>query len=106
MVNTPNYTGYTLNGRRVDMTGSVRDYFYDNSDQQFDAKFDVVGPVNVTYSCRYPQGTNNALNVFYAALDSADKEIDYRDYDVDHDGYVDMVFFLVAGYAANYSGGK
>ena len=104
MVNTPNYTGYTLNGRRVDMTGSVRDYFYDNSDQQFDAKFDVVGPVNVTYSCRYPQGTNNALNVFYAALDSADKEIDYRDYDVDHDGYVDMVFFLVAGYAANYSG--
>ena len=104
MVNTPDYTGYTLNGRQVSMTGSVRDYFYDNSDQQFDPKFDVVGPVNVTYSCRYPQGTNNAESVFYAALDSVDKEIDFRDYDLDNDGYVDMVFFLVAGYSANYGG--
>ena len=104
MVNTPNYTGYTLNGRQVNMTGSVRDYFYDNSYQQFDPKFDVVGPVNVNYSCRYPQGTDNAEYVFYAALDSVDKDVDFRDYDVDNDGYVDMVFFLVAGLAANYSG--
>ena len=50
MVNTPNYTGYTLNGRRVYMTGSVRDYFYDNSNQIFDPSFDVVGPIDVSYS--------------------------------------------------------
>jgi M6 family metalloprotease-like protein len=104
MVNTHDYTGYTLNNRRVNMTGSVRDYYYDNSAHQFDPHFDVVGPVNVPYSCTYPQSTSNADAIFHAALDSVDKIIDFSDYDVDEDGYVDMVFFLVAGFSANYSG--
>lgn len=104
MVNTHDYTGYTLNNRHVDMTGSVRDYFYDNSNHIFDPHFDVVGPVNVPYSCRYPGGTDNSEDVFYAALDSVDAQIDFSDYDTDGDGYVDMVFFLVAGYSANYGG--
>lgn len=104
MVNTPNYTGYTLNGRKVRMTGSVRDYFFDNSNQIFDPVFDVVGPVTVDYSCRYPHGTDYGSDVFYAALEAADPFVDYGDYDSDGDGYVDMVFFLVAGLSANYSG--
>ena len=104
MVNTHNYTGYTLNGRRVNMTGSVRDYFYDNSFQIFDPAFDVVGPVTVDYSCRYPNGTSNAHDVFYAALQAANPYVNFADYDSDGDGYVDMVFFLVAGLSANYSG--
>ena len=104
MVNTHDYTGYTLNGRRVSMTGSVRDYFYDNSAHVFDPKFDVVGPVTVNYSCTDPHSTNNADAIFNAALDSIDSEVDFSDYDTDGDGYVDMVFFLVAGYSANYSG--
>jgi len=104
MVNTHDYTGYTINGRTVRMTGSVRDYFYDNSNHIFDPHFDVVGPVDVPYSCRYPNGSSNAENVFYAALDSVDSQIDFRDYDIDGDGYVDMVFFLVAGFSANYGG--
>ena len=104
MVNTHDFKGYTLNGRHVAMTGSVRDYFYDNSNQQFDPHFDVVGPVNVPYSCRYPQSTDNADVIFHAALDSVDAQVDFNDYDTNGDGYVDMVFFLVAGYSANYSG--
>lgn len=104
MVNTPNYTGYTMNGRRVPMTGSVRDYFYDNSAHIFDPVFDVVGPVDVNYTCTTPGGTSNADQVFYAALDAADELVDFSDYDIDGDGYVDMVFFLVAGFSANYSG--
>ena len=104
MVNTHDYTGYTLNNRRVNMTGSVRDYYYDNSFQQFDPHFDVVGPVDVNYACTYPQSTNRADVIFHAALDSADAMIDFSDYDSDGDGYVDMVFFLVAGFSANYSG--
>ena len=104
MVNTPNYTGYTLNGRQVRMTGSVRDYFYDNSAHIFDPTFDVVGPVNLNYSCTDPHSTSNATEIFEAALRAADPIVDYNDYDVDGDGYVDMVFFLVAGYSANYSG--
>ena len=104
MVNTPNYTGYTLNGRQIRMTGSVRDYFYDNSAHIFDPVFDVVGPVNVDYPCTYPLGTSNATEVFEAALRAANPMVDYSDYDSDGDGYVDMVFFLVAGFSANYSG--
>ena len=104
MVNAHNYTGYTLNGRRVSMTGSVRDYYYDNSSHFFDPVFDVVGPVDVNYACTYPQSTAHADDVFHAALRAADADINYQDYDSDGDGYVDMVFFLVAGLSANYSG--
>ena len=104
MVNTCDYTGYTLNNRHVSMTGSVRDYFFDNSNHIFDPHFDVVGPVDVPYSCRYPQSTDHADEIFNAALAALDDEIDYSDYDTDGDGYVDMVFFLVAGLAANYGG--
>ena len=104
MVNTHDFTGYTLNNRFVPMTGSVRDYFYDNSAQQFDPVFDIVGPVDVNYSCTYPQSTSHSDVVFHAALDSVDKVIDFSDYDSDGDGYVDMIFFLVAGFSANYGG--
>ena len=104
MVNTHDYTGYSLNGRAVRMTGSVRDYFYDNSAHVFDPHFDIVGPVNVNYACTYPQGTSRAEPIFYEALQIADDSIDFSDYDTDGDGYVDMVFFLVAGLSANYSG--
>lgn len=104
MVNTHNFTGYTLNGRHVDMTGSVRDYYYDNSNQIFDPHFDIVGPVNVPYNSIYPQGTDRADPIFKAALNAVDSLVNFNDYDSDGDGYVDMVFFLVAGYAANYSG--
>ena len=104
MVNTHDFTGYTLNGRRVNMTGSVRDYFYDNSNQIFDPKFDVVGPVNVDFKCTDPKGSNNAEPIFQAALMAADSLVNYSDYDTDGDGYVDMVFFLVAGLSANYGG--
>ena len=104
MVNTQNFTGYTLNGRFVSMTGSVRDYYYDNSAHQFDPNFDVVGPVRVPYKCTDPQATNNAYLIFNAALDSVDNEVDFSQYDSDGDGYVDMIFFLVAGFSSNYSG--
>ena len=104
MVNTHDFTGYTLNGRFVEMTGSVRDYYYDNSNQIFDPHFDIVGPVNVPYSSIYPQGTDRAEPIFKAALNAVDSVVNFSDYDSDGDGYVDMVFFLVAGYAANYSG--
>ena len=104
MVNTHDFTGYDLNGRRVNMTGSVRDYFYDNSNQIFDPSFDVVGPVEVNFKCTDPKSTDNAEPIFYAALQAADSLVNYSDYDTDGDGYVDMVFFLVAGLSANYGG--
>jgi len=104
MVNTHDYTGYTLRNRVVRMTGSVRDYYYDNSNQQFDPHFDVVGPVNVPYKCTDQQSTNNSAEIFDSALAAVDDDINFADYDTDGDGFVDMVFFLVAGLSANYGG--
>jgi M6 family metalloprotease-like protein len=104
MVNTHDYTGYYMNGRWVTMTGSVRDYYYDNSANKFDPVFDIVGPINVSYACTYPQGTSRAEPIFREALQLADETVDFSNYDSDGDGYVDMVFFLVAGLSANYSG--
>ena len=107
MSNKKDYEGfYTTNsygGQRLNRcTGSVRDYFFDQSAGQFEPEFDIAGPVNVPFSCR--ECGNDYGTIFKAALDSIDEYIDFTRYDSDQNGEVDMVFFLVAGYAASYSG--
>ena len=105
MVNTHDFTGYTQDdGKFVPMTGSVRDYYYDNSNHIFDPTFDIVGPVNVNYKCTYPRGYSQPGPIFHAALQAIDADVNFRDYDMDGDGYVDMVFFLVAGFSSSYGG--
>ena len=105
MVNTRGYTGYTSsNGAWRDCPGSVRDYYYDNSMGAFDPQFDVVGPVTVSYSCKYPKQHDNFGDVINAALNLVDDEVDFTQYDNDGDGAVDMVFFLVAGFGSNFGG--
>ncbi len=102
LCNTSNYTGFYHNGRFQRCTGSVRDYYYDNSMGQFDPVFDIVGPVNLDYSCF--EGNDKAREIFKAALDSVDSEVDFSLYDADNDDEIDMVFFMVAGYSSSYSG--
>ena len=104
MVNTHDFKGYNQGTRFVSMTGSVRDYFYDNSNHIFDPSFDIVGPVNVDLSCTFPQSTTNSDQLFHQVLEAADPLVDFSKYDSDGDGYVDMVFFLVAGFSASYGG--
>ena len=103
IVNKPNYKGYdnTQSGR---YTGSVRDYFYDNSAGLFSPEFDIVGPVTIDYSQYDAQGTNNAPALTIAAIDSADVEVDFSQYDRDGDGTVDMIYFVFAGIGANIGG--
>ena len=104
MVNKENYHGYD-NSVYGHYTGSVRDYFYDNSDGQFEPQFDVVGPVTLTnYSQFDPQSTRNANEIVKAAVDAADEMVDYSQYDCNDDGVVDLVFFIFAGIGANISG--
>ena len=102
LCNTENYTGFYHQGRFQSCTGSVRDYYYDNSMGQFDPEFDIVGPVNLDFSCY--EGNDKAREIFKAALDSVDSQVDFTKYDADNDGEIDMVFFMVAGYSSNYSG--
>lgn len=105
MVNEENYTGFTnSNGQFVSCTGSVRDYFSDNSGAKFQPEFDVVGPYTVDYSQYDVNATANANEIINSVLDMADPDVDYSQYDGDGDGVVDLVFFIVAGNGANYSG--
>lgn len=103
MVNMEGYRGYdnTNNGR---FTGSVRDYFHDNSNGLFTPRFDIVGPVTVDRSQYYAEGTENATQLVLDAIDAADSEVDFSLYDGDDDGVVDMVYFIFAGLGSNVNG--
>lgn len=106
MMNKPNYTSYydpLLKGR-FRCTGSVRDYFYDNSDGKFITEFDVVGPIEVNVDQYYIDGVNFTYELCQKVLEAADPEIDFTRYDSDGDGVVDMFYLLYAGYASVYQG--
>ena len=105
LFNTENLTQYTdpFTGQVVNCVGSVRDYFVDQSNGIFKPHFDVYGPYHSTYKAR--QGNNYSQSIFRTTLSQqADKDIDFRQYDGNHDGKVDMVYFIVAGYASSYDG--
>ena len=101
MINSQNYQGYTLPyGTKVDAMGSVRDYYYDNSFQQFDPHFDILGPVDVPYACTDAHQFK-CDSIFFAALEALDPDVDFSQYDTDEDGTADMVFFMVAGHGSD-----
>ena len=102
MVNSSNYTGYD-NTRLGRYTGSVRDYFYDNSMGAFSPQFDIVGPVTVNFSqYSFKDGNSKIGSVTLAALNAADAEVDFSLYDGDGNGEVDIVYFIFAGLGSNY----
>jgi M6 family metalloprotease-like protein len=103
MINSHDYIGYTLPaGTKIECMGSVRDYYYDNSFQQFDPHFDILGPVDVPFACTDAHQFN-CDSIFFAALEALDPDVDFSQYDTDEDGTADMVFFLVAGHGSDYS---
>ena len=101
LFNTENLTSYVdaYTGRTVSCKGSVKDYFKDQSNGIFKPHFDIFGPYRSTY--RSDQFTNaNTQSIFRTILNKADADVNFRDYDGNHDGKVDMVAFIVAGYSA------
>jgi M6 family metalloprotease-like protein len=107
MLNDKGYTGFMSNAllpEKIPYTGSVRDYYYENSNGLFDPTFDVVGPVKIDYASTYAKQTSYAQTLMSAAVKAADDEVDFSQYDCDGDGTVDMVFFLFSGGGSNYTG--
>jgi immune inhibitor A len=100
-----NFKGFkdTVKDSIIPYTGSVRDYFRDNSAGQFDPKFDVVGPVDINYSCTFPHGTDSVGPIVKAAAIAADSFVNFADYDIDGNGTVDMIYFVFAGFGSNYT---
>lgn len=106
MINQKDYKGVpSTDGTTITpYTGSVRDYFYDNSMGQFEPEFDVVGPVKINYSKYYPNGSSNRSVIMKAVINAADELVDFSKYDRDGDGYVDMFYVIFAGHGSNYQG--
>ena len=98
MINDENYTGYTNEDGSANpygaCTGSVRDYFFDNSNGAFAPQFDVVGPIPVNYSVN--EGNSKATAILRSAAVAANSQVDYSQYDLNNDGYVDLIYFIVA----------
>lgn len=99
IVNGQNYSDASLGFR-----GSVRDYFRDQSDGQFDFDIDVAGPVTVSQNYAY-YGANgsdgNDVRAEYMikeACELADATVNFKDYDWDGDGEADQIFVLYAGH--------
>ncbi len=99
-----NKIGYSDNGQ----SGSVRDYFKDQSYGKLDIEFTVVGPVMMGHNINYygaPNGSSNDTRpqeMIKEAIEGADKDVNYADYDWDGDGEVDQVFVIYAGHGQNY----
>lgn len=107
MINKPNYTGFMNTGTIItkeNYTGSVYDYFNDNSGGKFKPLFDVYGPVKINKTCTSPRGTSAAYSIIQASVAAADELVDFSNYDTDGDGIVDMIYFIFAGAGSNFSG--
>ena len=89
-----NEEGYSDNGG----TGSVRDFYWENSMGTFLAEFDVFGPFTYTGKCEDNAEENDAAKILWDAISKNDSSIDWSKYDNDGDGSVDMVFMYYAGY--------
>lgn len=95
-----NQKGYSANGA----TGSVADFFSDNSFGKMSLAVDVVGPYTVSKSMSYYGGNNSddqdthPDEMVSEAVAMANADIDFSQYDNDKDGVVDGVYVIFAGY--------
>lgn len=104
-LNLLNQDGYSANGG----TGSVKDYYMDNSLDQFEPDFEIVEPIKVSKSYSY-YGANNHDERYVELIVEACRLIDARGfdfskYDNDGDGVIDNVFFYYAGHNEAEGGG-
>ena len=83
--------------------GSVKDYFIDQSEGQFELDFDIVGPVTLSKGYAY-YGENDSRGddkhpgeMVYEAVSLAKDSVDFSQYDWAGDGEVDQVFVVYAG---------
>ena len=95
-----NTLGYTVDNA----TGSVKDFYAENSYNQLNLQTDVAGPFVASQNLAY-YGTNDASGydlypreLVTEAINLADPTVNFANYDNDGDGWVDGVYVIYAGY--------
>ena len=96
-----NQVGY----QSEEANGSAVDYFLEQSQGQFTPHFDVVGPVTLPKT-RADYGRNEDLDGLFrdAAILADEAGVDYTQYDVNDDGFVDFFFVIYAGHGEAQGG--
>ncbi|MBR2379287.1 MAG: M6 family metalloprotease domain-containing protein [Bacteroidaceae bacterium] len=105
-----NEKGYSVDGG----TGSVKDYYRDNSMGQFIPNFTVLGPYTLPYTQLYYAGnsedTGEDANPRAMIVDACNiakaqnPDIDFSIFDNNKDGYMDNVNVVYAGYSEASTG--
>lgn len=89
-------------------TGSVRDVYLENSYGQMDLISEIQSWVNLSNTEQYyangDSGDQTLHQALMEALDIVDGNINFCDYDTDHDGYIDAIAFVHSGYGAEWGG--
>lgn len=92
-----------VNFNYKNFVGSMYDYFYAQSEGQFELTFDVVGPVTVSNNQSY-YGSNDSQGndkhpaaMVIEALKLVNGDVNFANYDWDGDGEVDQVYVVYAG---------
>lgn len=95
-----NQVGYGADGA----TGSVKDYYLENSWGQLTLDVTVTGPYTAEHDLAYYGGNDAQGNdlrprdLVTEAVNLADPDVNYADFDNDSDGSVDGVYVIFAGY--------
>ena len=90
--------------------GSVRDYFVDQSNNQFEPNFDILGPVTVSKNRSYYGQDDESKTDIHAAelatevISLLENDLDLTVYDANNDNIVDVVVILFAGNAQEFTG--
>lgn len=97
-INTPGYSDSST-------CGSVYDYFTTQSSGKFTPRFDVVGPITLPHPRKWYGETERLDDLFRDACKVADAQgVDFTQYDVNKDNFVDFVFVIYAGYGEAQGG--
>ena len=101
--NMLNQRGYAENGA----TGSVHDFYEENSHGAYDPVFDVYGPVTLPNTSEYYayNETQRANEALFDACTLLDEAVDFSQYDSNNDGRVDMILMYYAGHNQAEGGG-
>ncbi|MDO4802247.1 MAG: peptidase M6, partial [Prevotellaceae bacterium] len=79
---------------------SVAEYFKEMSFGQFRPQFDVVGPVKLPNNLKtYGGGDDNVSKLVSDVLPLIADSVDFKQYDLDGNGYIDLIYFICASYS-------